>query len=276
MSFTPGYLGYLSLLGQSIRVTDADVTLRQEVLSDPSVFGLRDVRGGYRAKGEGTPAHPQKTIWRPSTKIVEGSFSFPLTNGQNFNEIYQLARFGEQFNLVYKLNCQQAVYAEGCRISSFSLSCAAGGVVEMSLSFSGMYIESGSVTDPYTSPEKLVTWDMVSVNGVPSATTLSDVSFEIENVLNIVYTSGNNFSESLFPMAIRIGEQTITGSVTAYERNIIPSDNIDGDVEYFSLNAASVLSIQNVPVKYYPVAIRGDLMVYTGAIAFMGVDVGPS
>lgn len=215
-----GYMGIASLSGTKFRVMDFNVNLKQEALFYDHTIGLRDsipssITGG---KGDVGARNEQKVLWRPGTKIVNGSLSFPWTD-KNTGLFFEEARKGSTFSLSFMYTCDSLsrVFRE-CKVNSYTLRATQGDIVTSSVDIIAKGMDNSTFQSEYAENEKLITWDAVGL--VIGSINAAIVSFEItiNNNCIPIYTSGQNFT-NLEPKDIRVGMQTMSGSVSFYNEN---------------------------------------------------------
>lgn len=278
-TLSPGYTGYLLYKGQPIRLSSGSVGVNQEVLSEPTVFGLRDNRLGSGILGgkfDGGPGVAQKTMHRPSVKDIRGNFSFPVTENSPMDDLFSDAATGEDFSATFFFNCDVSTTVTEAKISTFTISCTQGEFVECSVDFAAKNLTTGAGYNFYTDAEKICIWTNLSfsVGGLTNECADS-ISFSIENPITPIYTSGTNVDNFLLPRDLRIGEQNIMGEINFYD--IAPNDfditqALFGNNGNFSISIAPVLNSKSIPVRYHPVTTQNNLSAISGAIAFTGVD----
>jgi len=136
---------------------------------------------------------------------------------------------------------------------------------------------SGTIS--YTTPEKLITWDKVSVevSGGYFLTKIQGFSLSINNNAAYIYTGKPNGSgsatdkESLFPYDIRLGTQEVSGSVMVY---------LDQGEEFIPIVLANPYTIKfilpgltiTMPVVFNSQNLAGVVGPVITTIPFVGVD----
>ena len=128
---------------------------------------------------------------------------------------------------------------------------------------------------PITATEKLVTWDSVVITGLPNV--LAEVvSFEltINNGVMPIYTAGENSSgHKLEPKELRVGMQTVTGTVSYYTyNNLVFMEDILGDSGTdVSITIANYPTI-NLKLIFKPMEQSAATGAIIRTVQFVGVD----
>jgi len=223
-------MGICEIDGLKIRVSDFNVNVKQEVSFYDHIIGLRDsVPKGLSTKGDAGNLNVQKYFWRPGTKICTGSFTFPATVF-NLQKTFDLARNGDEFKLTFHYACDDVARVfDKCRVNNFTFTSTAGEVVTVQVDVMGRYIEEGTGTLRYDTPEKLITWDQVEIT-TDSTNPVQMFTFSVNNNCIPIYTTGGNVNRELFPKYIRVGMQEVTGSVVYYIKGIDYED-LDKDTD---------------------------------------------
>lgn len=226
----PGYMGIATVNGNLVRCTDFSVNIKQEPVFYDHTIGLRDtipdsIYDGKRDGGDGT-INPQKIIWRPGVKLVQGSFSFPWTSSNSaLQGLFDNAKNGATLSsLSFGYSCDFGRAFYGCKINSFSIKASAGEIVTSSVDFIGKNMGPGTASIGYSATEKLITWDTINVNfGNFGADLFSYFEITINNNCIPIYTSGGNSNkiDPLTPYDIRVGMQMVTGAVSFYDTEIL-------------------------------------------------------
>ncbi|GAG85212.1 unnamed protein product, partial [marine sediment metagenome] len=235
----PGYMGYALIDGGLYRCTDMSLAPSQEPVFYDHVVGLKDVlpAAGSGTKGatdEKGVSNAQKIVWRPSTISYEGNISFPVmdissgcsSGSLNLDYVFNLAKYGDTFEVVCTYNCLTGRKFTGCKINTMSFSITAGDIVTVSLQIVATGMSESLLTpEQFDINQKLVTWDKVIVNGNVSTVNFEEMqafSLDINNNINTIYTHG-----SLAPRELRVGMQEVGGSLTIYNKNgilFLPTD----------------------------------------------------
>jgi len=269
----PGYLGIAVINGTVFRCTDMSLAPSQDIVFYDHTVGLKDV---VPAKGDGTKGasnesefiNKQKIIWRGSTISYTGSISFPVTfyGTSNLPVIFDLAKYGNSFDISLKYNCLAGRTFLGCKINSLSLNITAGDIVTVTANVIGMDVEESGTEILFQDSQKLVTWDQVALSSKSiDVSEAQSFSMEINNNIKTIYTHNN-----LKPRELRVGMQEVHGSITLYNKHgsiILPEDGGDTTIGLiisdFSTDINCVLQ---------PSAISGAISSIFSVIPFTGVD----
>lgn len=222
-SILAGYMGILDLDGSKVRVNSFNVNVEQTPLYYDHSIGLRDsiVSTIYSTKGDtGFKGTPQKNIYRPSVIGVTGSTSFPVQE-RTENKFFENAKTGDDFDITYARDCQNTVKYTGCKITQYQLNMSAGDIPNVSVSIMGLSAEEVEAAEAYEATTKLLTWDTckVEVPGMNSDMILS-FSMSINNECKYIYTAGFNEKRELRPAKIRVGLQSVTGTISFYKKGM--------------------------------------------------------
>lgn len=268
----PGYMGYAEIGGTKIRCTDFNVQLKQDVLFYDHVIGLRDSipSGILDGKGDIGAFNEQKIFWRPATKIVEGTVSFPISDKSSDAFLFEATR-GETFDLSLYYSCTVGKTFTDCKVNSYTFSATAGEVATVSVNIMGKDVSDASPST-FTDPEKLITWDKVNIGG-PGGDIVS-FEFTINNNCIPIYTAGTNIgtgsSSQLIANDIRVGMQSVTGSVSFYN-NTGPSDAfVESATQQTITVSADALSVTLTVLYQYPER-NGQVSAYIKTVPFFGV-----
>ncbi len=273
----PGYIGVAQVGAQIIRCSDFSVNPSQTVLFYDHTIGLNDtVPADSKTKGEEIGFRQiQKRIARPSPISIQGGFSFPATSlsgGNNFQFLFNNAKFGNYFNLFFQYHRgggQNGRTFSNCRVNQFSFSIVAGDILNIKVEiFAKDMSEFGSVAS-YVEAEKLITWDMVDVTSsdVFTASGIAGIDFTINNNLKNIYT---NFGTSFLPTDIRIGMQEVSGSVSVY--------NLPGNTFISSGTLSTTIGVSapgfntQLNVMLFPQQAAGSIGAVITKVPFVGVD----
>ena len=272
----PGYLGIAVINSVPFRCTDMSLVPSQDVVFYDHTIGLKDV---VPAKGSGTktasidPAfiNKQKIVWRGSTISYSGSISFPITSGEdgsNLPMIFNLAKYGNSFDIFITYNCLVGRTFRNCKINSFSLNVTAGDIVTVTVNIIGMDVEDSDPGDSFKDSQKLITWDKVTLTGASDSIDMSEAqafSMEINNNIKTIYTHNN-----LKPRELRVGMQEVRGSITLYNSHgslLLPLSG--GDI-VLGLRILDFSTDINCVLQ--PSAISGAISSIFSVIPFVGVD----
>ena len=170
-------------------------------------------------------------------------------------------------------------------VNSIGFSCAAGDVAQFNMDLMGTYAGTWSSQIPphFTTAEKLITWDIVSVSisvgdehfTVPSNIAYSNFDFTVANNLTPVYSLGQNATVGLFPFDIVSGLRTITGSISVYDTP--NSDGVDFWTQYEAANVSTInfnigtLSL-SMYVRFHRVEPASTVGPVISTIGFTGVS----
>lgn len=270
----PGYMGVLSADGTKIRVTSFSVNPEQTISFYDHTIGLRDNIPGsiFGPKGDaGFNSNPQKNLFRPSVITVGGSFSYPLfENGGN--TLFTLAKEGRSFPITFTRDCYHATTYSDCKISQYQLSMAAGDVPNITCTIAGISATEGSA-GALGEPEiqKLVTWDACSVS-VPGidADRISSFDMTITNDCKYVYTAGNNASNGLKAKEIRVGLQSVTGTISYYAKGR-SLEFLNGGSPSYTINVSADDLVFDIKCVFQPVKREGVVGPVISTLSFVGV-----
>jgi len=285
----PGYKGIATIDGKQIRCSDFGCNQNQEVLFYNHTIGLNDtIPTNANTKGEAVGViQTQQKFMRPSPISIEGGMSFPATkslnNNINFEDIFDFAKYGNYFDIDYKHYCEGGRKFFNCRVNTFEFSVTAGDIVNIVLTVMGMDMEDSDSLVSYTDPEKMITWDGVSVDfegdtgGVDLSDSIRSLSFNINNNITPIYTAIPNTSigdidsyKNFLPKDLRIGMQIVTGSLEIYVK--------DGRDFLDPLTGQGVLSVScgsfntDINAIFAPKQIPGAVGPVIIIVPFVGVD----
>ena len=268
----PGYCGLAYIDGQETRCTDFNLNPQQEPLFYDHIIGLNDtIPSSDATKGavDGT-VNIQKTLFRPSTKLVTGGMAFPLTEN-NANILFPHAKDGSEVELEFAYYHGEGREFFNTRINTYNFNITAGDIANVTTEFMGINMESKSVDTKYTDSEKLITWDKVAVtiNG-SAAEGLQGIQFNVNNNLKAIYTAGSNAEtdNELLAKEIRVGMQEVTGSVAVYGK----------EEDLFELRGPSTIGIDGAGISvdlnviFKPLQLSGTLGAFISVIPFVGID----
>lgn len=256
-----GYVGFVQLesallsqvlgqgvLGQTLRVTDFNVTLKQAVDKPDVIDGRID-----------------RTVYKLGPKLIDGSMSLPLiadtfqegtcpSQGDLIN-LGENSAAGRMITLLWcwatsrnpegrmayddvSLNVRYANHAafeyDRCMVNTFIMTVAQGDIIKLDVDVFGRArfplnaapeIAASAnglptLTD-FLSPARALTWNDATVTGITGCSginpgsvlfysnTVRNWTLRIENALDRFYT----FNGSLFPVDINAGVRTVTGSL---------------------------------------------------------------
>jgi hypothetical protein len=196
----PGFRGIVRFNSSfSIRVTSADIQVRQEAQAFLGTVGGKDL----------------KRIWHRGTGDIAGTLSFPLTEG-HAQALYDLARDQEEFYIDLRYYGSKTRRFLGCKVQELSFTCAAGEIVQVAMNIVAKERREKVRSITYTKGEKLVTWDKCDVRFPPTVVTLADealqgFTYKINNGLKSIKTAAG-----LFPKIINPAIQDVSGQFQFY------------------------------------------------------------
>lgn len=276
----PGWIGYADIGGLKVRCTDFNVKMTQKLLFYDHIIGLRDSIPVdiFDAKKDDAAFNEQKIFWRGSTKIVEGSINFPLTELSAAAFFYE-AYTGEEFDVSLVYSCDISKIYKYCRVNTYSFTATAGEGATVSVGVMGVDVEDGDPVEPYEDPEKIISWDAISIAGTGADTGIVSFDFTINNNCMPIYTAGTNMgtggpaggTSPLLAHAIRVGMQSVTGSVTLYNDYGDPNQFVESAVEKtITVSAGGVFEAELTVVFEYP-ENTGQVSPNIRVIPFAGV-----
>jgi len=240
----PGYRGLADIAGVGqVRFADANITARQEINAPDLIMGDWD----HDAYVYG-PIEVGGTISGPVTEtFVSGGAGGSLWD-------WGVKRYGtcgtlntDTVTLYYYCGGSDAKNRtfSNMLVNSLNFSCAAGDIANFSIDIIGTAAGAWGVADPppFTTEEKLVTWDKVSVSispGDENFTPPANIAYS-----NFEFTIGNNVETvyalnqpNLFPYELVPGLRTITGSISVY--NTPESDGVDTWDDYLASGMGTI------------------------------------
>ncbi len=274
MEISGGYLGKLTVDGTVVRCDSFSVNLTQTPLFYEHTIGLRDNIPTTPAGAKGDTAfnnNPQNSIYRPSVKSITGSFSFPLSSN-NAKVGFDRAKDGNPFTITYGYGCDLLRTLTGCRVKGYTIKVSATEVAKASVEVMCTGITEGSYSPDGTGgQEKLITWDAVSITGIGDPNYVQDFSMTITNDCKYVYTAGVNNEYNLAPATIRIGMQSVKGSIVYYNGGTVVPLVADLSVNKDLIaNFAGLLSF-NLNCVFSPIERAGSISPYLSTYTFNGV-----
>ena len=279
----PGYIGVLSVGGQKIRCTSFSLNPEQKPLFYNHIIGLNDTVTSDGATKNDDPGNiqTQRRIWRPSTVLVGGSLAFPATQN-TISTFFDPAKDGSFIDSIdFKYYCGEGKSFSQCRVGGYGFSVQSGDIANITVDLVGIEIEvDPSVgTDQYIEPEKLMTWDTISVAVSGASFTVDSalitaIDFKINNNANPVYVSGAPGAD-LTAYDIRLGTQEVEGTVTVYLKSgyeYIPTSL--SSVSTITITAASGWSTwsTNIDVVFHSNRMDGLVGPVVTSLPFSGVD----
>ncbi|MFA5313976.1 MAG: phage tail tube protein [Methanomassiliicoccales archaeon] len=271
----PGYLGALSIGGGSkIRCTDFNVNYSQDILFYNHIIGLLDnITDG--TKLEGASPNIQRTFWRAGTRVVNGSFTFPLAE-TSYKAMFDLARNATYFDMAFLYYCNGVSRRfTSCRVNTFSFRSMAGDVATMTIDVMGIGIEEANSSFQNSSPEKLITWDLINVNAPEVTDPIQGIEVTINNNCIPIFTAGGNTIKNyeLTPWVIRVGTQEISGIISAYT-NGRPTSSIHTVTTPSNLVIKIKDTEYKCPIVYRPTNRAAATNAIIAQLPFVGVDKG--
>lgn len=275
-----GYMGYVEVDSYKVRCTDFNVKLKQDAVFYDHTIGLRDSipAGILDSKGDDASFNEQKIFWRASTKIIEGSINFPLVELSTRAFFYQ-AYTGEDFDVNVYYSCDTGKTFTLCKVNTYSMTITAGEPTNVSVGIMGIDVLEGSAPTPYEEPEKIVTYDAVKIEGSGADTGIVSFEFTINNNCIPIYTAGTNIGDpsAAVPIApllahkIRVGMQTVTGSITFYN-DIGPADEFVESLipREIKISIGDTFAAKLNVLYQYPER-TGQVSPYIRTIPFVGV-----
>ena len=269
-----GFMGILEIGSNKVRVNSFNVNPEQSPQFYDHTIGLRDniPTGLFGAKGDKAYAdNPQKTIYRPGVISVAGSVTFPLQEEAEL-DIFNLAKTGDDFNMTFYRDCNHAMTYSYCKISQYQLSMTAGDVPNVNFSVMALDATETDGTSPgYISTKRLVTWDACTINGTDFEN-VPVLSFDmtIANECHYIYTAGENVTRVLKPAKIRVGLQSVQGTITFYTKgynlNFMKSTYDQKEITV-KMNGKEI----KINCVYVPVKRAGQPGAITSTLQYFGV-----
>ena len=301
----PGYRGiaYLDAIGggTNVRFASADVSAKQEVVADDLIMGDWDRDAYYYGKIE-----VGGSISGPVTETFTGGIAACGATSSGDEGVFQWAATRTapcgsltESGLTLYYYCDsdtgegRSKAFTGMKVNSLNFSCTAGDVAQFSIDVMGKSASTWneSAIPHFTTSEKLITWDKVSVGiGTPgcSSETRGDAghmptaaevlllnyqsfSFDISNNLEAAYSLSQ---ANLFPVDIVPGLRSISGSLTAYNApNFNGFDTWDDywadGIVPLTFNVGNLSIVMNV--RFHRVQPASATGLITSTVAFTGV-----
>lgn len=223
-----------------LRVTTADLNLKQEITSPPVIDGRMD-----------------RTVYQMGPKIVEGSLAMPLIADVQTGGCPQVTDLTSAGSLLQDLWCwatargnhgrmlyddtrfdvryanHAAFTFDGAICNKLSFSVAQSDMVNVNMDVIGRTRNSPTITDiprtpvigDFLAPARVLTWNDVTVNGMGGCSSAGTPLFYSNQVRNWSMDLNNNadrfytFNGSLFPVDINVGKREISGSLTLMGMN---------------------------------------------------------
>lgn len=213
-----GFVGYVKILGYTVRATSADVNLTQEI-TKPDVVDSRYDRSVYQL----------------GPQLVDGSISFPVVYEAGiggttlFEVLYNLAvnrdAIGElgRFDVEVKYASNVGFKYTKCVINTWKFSVAQSDVVTCDFDIIGEARETGTLSNPSegdVSTTRIVTWNDAFVN-----MSLAGGTVESQNIRTFDCSIANDVERFyslngvLAPQALAARKRDVTGSLTVMGRH---------------------------------------------------------
>lgn len=270
----PGYIGFANIDGRIIRCNSFNADPQQTSLFYNHIMGLNDFGSGDDTKIEKPgEVQIQRTIWRPSTIIINASLScYATENTSDF--LFQQAVNGGYINQInFKYFCGGGDRIIDGRIDQFTLNVSAGDMLTMSANILANDIDAYDVATNYTTAEKIITWDKVKVeiDGFKRNDLIQSFSLNIANNVKPVYTNKDGSFQALYPSDLRVGMQEVSGTIDYYIKD-------GGDLPMDAGTNISRISFSSPGLNFhinailYPYKSESNMGPYITNIPFVGVD----
>ncbi len=216
MSINAGFLGLAEVNGSKLRCNDFSMNPRQDALFYDHIIGLRDNIPStlFGGKGDANQLNKQKVMWRPSVKICQGGIGYPLIET---DPLFELAKKGNSFNLTFAYDCESARTFIDCVVNTYTFSVTAGDIATITADIMARTVTESGPLGIYDAESKMVTWDdfdIITKGGADAE--IQSMTFTVNNNCKPVYTAGANNILNLNPLAIRVGMQEVSGSISYY------------------------------------------------------------
>jgi len=283
----PGYRGIANVGGNQFRFADANITAKQEVRLedivmgtwdyDAYVYGPVDISGSINGPAtENFVTGGASSIWQWATKRQ------PPCGEMLENDVelwYYCGSAGNNYRKFSKL-----------LVNTVGFSCAAGDIAQFTLDVMGYLpptVWASSTPPLFTSVEKFITWDKVSITLTPGADggftsppismRWSNFDFTVANQLTPQYAivpTGASPAPNLFPVDVVPGLRKLTGTMTCY--NIPMSNGVDRWDDYLANNFGSItFNIASIALtfncRFHRVEPASKVGPITSTIGFTGV-----
>lgn len=281
----PGYRGLADIAGVGqVRFGDASVTARQSVEAPDLIMGDWDHDAYVFGKIEvgGTISGPVTETFVSGSGGGTGIWAWGVTR---YNDCGTLNSADTTLYYYCGGTEYRARQFTGMYVNTLGFSCSAGDVAQFNIDLMGTGLSgtNGWVnTDPphFTTAEKLITWDRVTLTILPGANAeftppaniaYSNFDFSISNNLQAVYNLGQ---ANLFPAAIVPGLRTITGSISVY--NTPQADGKDAWIDYLASEVSTIgfniggLTL-DMKVRFHRVEPASSTGPIVSTVAFTGV-----
>jgi hypothetical protein len=281
MAINPGYRGIADIGGVGlVRFADASITASQAIKADDLIMGDWD-RDAYvydKIEVGGSISGPVTETFVSGSGGGSGLWDWGVKRaapcGSLTEDTVRLYYFcdgaGAGSNRLFS----------GMKVNQVSFNVTAGDVAQFSMDLMGTEAGAWDTSNPplFTTAEKLVTWDKVSVSITPgySGGSLTGVDFQafdftISNNLEMVYTLAQ---PNLFPVQIVDGLRSISGSLSVY--NTPNEDGADTWDDYLAADVATIafdiggLAI-DMKVQFHRVEPSSSVGPIVSTVAFTGV-----
>ena len=275
-----GYMGLATVDGTNVRCTAFNINPTQTPSFYDHVIGVNDtIPTDSSTKGEEVGViQTQRTLWRPSPIIINGSMSFPATE-ETSSLLFDHAKYGTyitEINFVHYCEASKTYF--NCRVNTYNFSVSSGDIVNITSELYARDIQDGTNLNQYTDAQKLITWDKVTVNISPSLGTginLEGINFNVNNNLVPIYTSDPtlidpSITNKLYPADLRLGMQHVSGNLLIYLRKGTTLLNISTAITTISISCPGFSTTINVILT--PEQIEGIIGPVITTIPFVGVD----
>ena len=287
VEINPGYMGIADVGGVGeVRFDSSSVNARQEIEApdlimgdydhDAYVYGKIDVSGSISGPMTETFIRADGSLislWEWGTDRDENTGQ--LVNTSDIDITYYNGR-SRNFT--------------GMEASSLGFSCASGDIAQFSIDVIGRSAgdwgtNAGGALNPQAPAgsalnEKLITWDEVDISGTGADEHIVSFEFSVNNNCMPIYTAGTNLgvgglADGISPLLvndIRVGMQTVTGSVTFYNDEGPLDTFVEEQVPLVITITAGLLTVQLNVLYLYPER-EGRTNAYIRTIPFHGVEL---
>ena len=275
-----GYMGWLNVGGNPLRMTSSSLVIKQEAITPELMGGSPDYLAWYHGKIEmgGNVAGP-----------VDSNFAAQIWPWATARDSCGIMSNNEQVTVYYYCD-NPAGGNEGMTfpqmlVNQLTISCSAGDVAQFSLDLVGSVPPGSGTYNPYvsytqtslsTTDAKLLTWDKVAAsitnygasNGTLTTEYLSNFEISISNNITPQYSLG---SGSLYPFALVTGMRTITGSFSVYNINgPLGRDTWDADVTHGIVQFSLGGTTYSIKCQFNRITPAGQVGPIISTIAFKG------
>ena len=284
-----GYRGLADIAGVGqVRFSDAGITARQSIEAPDLIGGDWDRDAYYYGKIEvgGSISGPVTETFVSGSSGGQGVWNWGvqrkglcgLLDGADTTLYYYCG--GTEYRARKFINML---------VNTLNFSCAAGDVANFSIDVlgSGVDVNNGWLNvDPphFTTAEKLISWDKVSVAITPGANSeftpptniaYSNFDFSIANNLQTVYSLGQ---PNLFPFEIVPGLRSISGSLSVYNTPMANGkdawdDYLAADVSTISFNIGGLAL--DMKVRFHRIEPKSSTGPVISTLGYTGVTHQP-